>query len=190
MARKGAISIEAASAKAAVRSKKTCTRLVKECDSNRQLLDTAKSAVTVLHEELEVVTAKGSDLASENARLQKRFDTSSKTHVETERELAKNPGETRDDLGKKIQECDALRARVGELGKEFETLLDAPEADEKEIEGLKLQVTSDAKSIARSVTLVKDHFLNSIRMAAANKAFWRGLNDERGNTPEAVSSAE
>lgn len=68
-----------------------------------------------MHIVLKGVTAKISNLDSENALLRKKVETSSKTSAEAKADLVRNLGETRNDLGMKVRECDAHRAKVGEL---------------------------------------------------------------------------
>lgn len=66
-----AIRVEVARTEAAVRSKGEFARLQKECDLCRQRTASVESEVTVLHKKVKGVTAKVSDLGSENAMLQK-----------------------------------------------------------------------------------------------------------------------
>lgn len=101
---------------------------------------TARSAVMVLRKDLEMVTAKVSDLESEKTTLQKEFKTSTKTQAETEAGHAKDPGKTRDDLGKKTRECGALRAKSGKLEKGSATLRDARKSNGEKIERLESEV--------------------------------------------------
>lgn len=85
LARGNFTSVEASKSKAVSRSKKDLARLQKECDLNRPRTASAESAVTVPNKELEVVTAKASDLELENATLRKEYETSSKTHAKIEK---------------------------------------------------------------------------------------------------------
>lgn len=75
--------------------------------------------------------------------MQRELETLSKTNAEAKGWHAKDLGETRDTLRKKIKECDALKANVGKLGKELTLLRDALKKNEKKIVRFKLQITLD-----------------------------------------------
>lgn len=62
-----------------------------------------------------MVTAKIGVFESENATLLKKFETFSKPPEETEAVHAANVLVARDDLGTRMRECDALRAKIDEL---------------------------------------------------------------------------
>lgn len=85
---------------------------------------TVEIAVTVFPKKLEEVMSKVSNVELENATLQKEIERTSKTHVETKAGLAYDLRETRDDLEMKKRECDALRAKIGELEEGLATLRD------------------------------------------------------------------
>lgn len=80
-----------------------------------------------------MVTVKVSYVFAENVPKQKKFKTSSQTHVETEAGLAKDLRETCDNLWKKTKECDSPRAKIGELEKNSATLRNAPYTNKKKI---------------------------------------------------------
>lgn len=108
-------------------------RLQRDCDLNRQRTSAAESSVAVPYMEVEVVMVEGSNLELKNATLRKELNASSKTHAEVEPGLAKDLGETLDDLRKKKIECDAPKAKVGKLGKGLESLRDALKVAEKSL---------------------------------------------------------
>lgn len=139
LAREKAVSLEAASSKNVVQFKEELARLQMECDLSRTYMMSAGSAGTVLHRELEVVTALVRDLKLGKETLRKKFETSSKTHGKTEAQLVQDLRETCDNLGIKIRECDVLRAKVGKLEKGLATLCDALKVNEMKIEVLKCQ---------------------------------------------------
>lgn len=65
-------------------------------------------------------------------------------------------------------------------------LLDGPKANEKKIEGLRLQLASGAKATAHLVTLLKDHRSNYLRVTAANRELRRKVNEVERETLEVV----
>lgn len=71
-------------------------------------------------------------------------------------------------LGKKTWDCDAARAKAGEIEKGLEVLCNAHKTKERETEGLESQVASDSKAIAHLVKLVKDYFSNFLRITSEN----------------------
>lgn len=90
LAREKVISTKAANEAAAVQSKGKLACLQRACNSSRQRI--FKNPGTVLHKEIEMVMAKVSDLELENRTLQKKFETSLKTHLEAKVGLAEDPG--------------------------------------------------------------------------------------------------
>lgn len=83
-----------------------------------------------------MVTAKISKLKSENTTQQKKLWILFKTNAKTKGGLAKDPEKTRDDLGKKTREREAVRAKAGELEKGLAFLRDAPKVKHEKIKGL------------------------------------------------------
>lgn len=61
----------------------------------------------------------------------KDIETLSKTHTKAAAGLAKDLGETSDDLRKKAREGDALRAKAGKFEASLATLHDAPKSSEE-----------------------------------------------------------
>lgn len=125
--------------------------------------------------ELEAEMANVSDLESKTQHCKKKFETLSKTHKLTKAGLAKNCGETSDELGKKTKEFDALRAKIDEPKKESATLRVASIANDKKIHELELQVASDDTNIAYLATLVKDNRLNFPSMTTESGEFQNAL---------------
>lgn len=80
--------------------------------------------------------------------------------------------------------------RLTNPGKGLETLCYAPKANEKNIEGLKSQMASDAKAIAHMTTLLKDYRWNSFRTAAENGKLRRSVSVIKEKTLETLSSAK
>lgn len=142
-----------------------------EYDLSRQRTATAKSLITVLYKEFELVTAIVSDLQSENATLQKKLETFSKSHAETEAELDKDLGGTDDYLGEKTKGYGALRVKVGKLEKELITLCNKLKATKEKIRGMKSEVALHAMDVVHLATPVKDLRLNCLRMTAENRKF-------------------
>lgn len=52
-------------------------------------------------------------------------------HAEAKAGLAKDPENSRDDLGKETKECDALRAKLAKLEDRYSTLRNELKASEK-----------------------------------------------------------
>lgn len=76
LARVKVISVEPVSDESDIQSKGEFASLQKECNLSWRPKTTDASAITVLHSELEVVTARVSDLELENAILRKEIETS------------------------------------------------------------------------------------------------------------------
>lgn len=129
-----------------------------------------------IYKKLEIVTAKVSYLDSENATLRKVFEISSKTNAETEADLAKNIGETHENLGNETRDCNVLKANVEKLEGELAALCDTPMANGEKIQGPELKVALNAMAIAH-LTLVKDHCANDLHVTAENGKLRRRVND-------------
>lgn len=77
-------------------------------------------------------------------------------------------GETRGDLGKRSEECDALKAKVDKLEKELATLRDAVMVNDEKRRVLELRLVSDARAIAHLVMLLENHRSNVFFVNAEN----------------------
>lgn len=155
-------------------------RLQKEYDLNWQRAATGESSVTVLHKELEVATARDSELDTKKKKVLKKLETFSTTHAEAKAGLSKDLSGTRADLGKETKECDALRAKAGRLVQALATLHDAPKVSDEKIQRLELQANSDVKPVARLATLVKDHRSNCLCVTTEKGKLRRQVNDMEG----------
>lgn len=76
-------------------------------------------------------------------------------------------------LGRRRENAALSKQKVGEFEKELKTLRDAPKANEWKIQGLESQVASDAKTIARLATLVKDRRSSCFHPTAENEELRR-----------------
>lgn len=93
-------------------------------------------------------------------------------------------------MRKKTRECNAQRAKVGELQKRLATFREAPKASPEKIEELESCVVLNVRAITQLATLVMDHLSRSFRVYAEKGELRRKLNGMKGKTSEAVLSAE
>lgn len=118
------------------------------------------------------------------------MEISSTTHANSKDGLAKDLGETGDDLGKKTRECDELRAKGDELERRLETLHDGPKRNEKQIQRLNSQVDLDANAIAHLANIVKDHRSNCLCLTGENGELRKRSNNLEGETLMEIASAK